>query len=129
MSYIKDEFIRQVLEDEARRYKSNQGIEMEKRLKFHTRRLIDHRTHEVSRTGELSARLKLTFPAYERFLDMKRKVKRNKKTKAKKIKQGYRIHNRFVWGHYNSIAYRLSNEFSAELAEQIKKDLQSKNNG
>lgn len=126
MGYIKDEFIRRVLENEGKRYDKNQGIEMEKRLKFHSKRLINDRTQTVIPQGDMKATLQLTFPAYERFLDIKRKVKRNKKTKATKIKPGYRIHNRFVWGHYNSIAYRLQNEFSSELAEQIKKDLQTK---
>lgn len=126
MGYIKDEFIRRVLEDEGKRYKKNQGIEMEKRLKFHSKRLITDRTQTVIPQGDMKATLQMTFPAYERFLDIKRKVKRNKKTKVMKIKAGYRIHNRFVWGHYNSIAYRLQNEFSSELAEQIKKDLQTK---
>lgn len=126
MSYIKREFIRQVLEDEGKRLVSNQGIEIEKRLKFHTRRLISDRKTTVSQSDDLSGKLVFTYPAYLRFLDIKRKVKRNKKTKATKIKKGYRLYNRFVMGHYYSIAYRLQNEFSSEVADAIRKDL-SKN--
>lgn len=126
MSYIKSEFIRQVLEDEGNRLRKNQGIEIEKRLKFHTKRLYNDRSTTVTQSEELSGNLQFRFPAYERFLDIKRKVKRNKKSKATKIKKGYRIHNRFVMGHYYSIAYRLQNEFSAEVASTIKKDLQRK---
>ena len=123
MSYIKREFIRQVLEDEGKRLGKNQGIEIEKRLKFHTRRLIQDRTATVTQGDDLSGKLTFTFPAYLRFLDMKRKVKRNKKSKVTKIKKGYRLYNRFVMGHYNSIAYRLQNEFSSEVADAIRKDL------
>lgn len=123
MSYIKREFIRQVLEDEGKRLVKNQGIEIKKRLKFHTRRLIEDRTTSVSQNDDLSGKLTFTYPSYLRFLDMKRKVKRNKKGKATKIKKGYRLYNRFVMGHYNSIAYRLQNEFSSEVADAIRKEL------
>lgn len=126
MSYIKDEFINRVLVDEGKRYKKNQGLEMEKRLKFHTHHLFNDRTQTVSSEGDMKATLKLRFPAYERFLDIKRKVKTYKRGKGRKIKKGYRIHNRFAYGHYSSIGYRIANEFSPELAAQIKKDLTGK---
>lgn len=101
----------------------NQGIEIEKRLQFHTKRLINDRTVSVNQSDDLTAKLAFTFPAYARFLDIKRKVKRNKKTKATKVKPGYRIHNRFVMGHYYSIAYRIKNEFTSAVADAIRKDL------
>jgi len=125
MSYIKREFIRQVLEDEGKRLKKNQGIEMEKRLKFHTRNLFEDRQTSVTQTEDLKATLHFTFPIYQRFLDIKRrKVKKKKKSGEFKIKRGYRIHNRFVYGHYISVGNRIQYEFSAEVANAIKKDFE-----
>lgn len=125
MSYIKKEFIRRVLQNEGSRLLKNQGIEMEKRLHFHTKRILTDRSVSVNQSDDLSAVMVFKFPAYLRFLDIKRNVRRNKKTKATKVKPGYRLYNRFVMGHYYSTMYRLQNEFGDEVADAIRRDLQS----
>lgn len=128
MPNFKDLFVKQVLQDEGKRYLKNQGIEMQKRLHFHTNRLFNDRTATVEGADDqMDGLLKLTHTAYERFLDMKRKV-RNTKTNRIRTSR-YRVHNRFVFGHYFSIANRLMNEFTEEARQAIIKDLNSLNNG
>lgn len=124
MSYTKNEFVKRILQDEGQRLKRNQGIEIAKRLKFHTYNLINDRHISVTSGDDMDGQLSLTHPAYQRFLDIKRKI-RNKRTNKVYTKR-YRIHNRFVMGHYYSIANRLMNELTDDVAAAIKKDFQQK---
>jgi len=123
MSYIKDEFVKAILLDEGKRLIRNQGAEIERRLKFHSNRLLNDRTTAVTAEDQMDGQLSLTHPAYERFLDIKRKV-RSKKTNRVYTRR-FRIHNRYVMGHYYSIANRLMNELTDDVAQAIKKDFQN----
>ena len=97
---IKDRFIENVLRDEGNRLLRNQGKALRKRLKFHTHRLYDTRRISVS-----ESRLTFTHAVYER------------------------IHNRFVYGHYRSIAGRLLYEFTEETIQEIRESIKQENHG
>lgn len=127
MPNFKAEFVKRVLLDEGKRYHKNQGIEMEKRLHFHTNRLYNDRTEQVSADNSMDGELTIKHKAYQRFLDMKKTV-RNKKTNRLNQKR-YRIHNRFVYGHYFGIANRLMFELTDDVRDAIIKDLNSLKNG
>lgn len=124
MSYVKTEFMKRVLDDEGKRLLKNQGKAIRKELHFHSYRLIRDRKAEAMITGENQATLKLTHPIYERFLDIRKRTTR--KGSKRKSAKGYRIHNRFMMGHYLSIGNRMSIDFTNEVAEQIKKDMKQK---
>jgi len=124
MSIIKKEFVRRVLKDESDRFKKNQGLEMHKLLHFHTNKLHNDREFKVESSNTMDGKLIHSHVAYQRFLDIKRKIRSNKSNRIKK--SSYPIHNRFVFGHYFSIANRLMYEFTNEVAEGIKKDFQIK---
>src|SRR5690606_37153844 len=120
MSYIKTEFMKRVLDDEGKRLLRNQGKAIRKELHFHTHMLIRDRKAEASITGDSQATLKLTHPAYQRFLDIRKGTK--KKGTNDNNRRGFLIHNRFMFGHYLSIGNRMTVDFTDDVAEQIKKD-------
>lgn len=127
MPNFKAEFVRRVLQDEAQRYHKNQGVEMQRRLRFHTGNLYNKRTEQVSADGSMDGMLTATHTIVQRFLDIKRKT-RNKRTNRLRTTH-YRIHNRFVYGHYYSIANRLMNEYTEETKQAIIKDLNEMQHG
>lgn len=124
MSYIITEFLKRTLDDEGKRLIKNQGKAIRKELEFHTHRLIRDRTAIASITGDNQATLKVTFPIYQRFLDIRRNTK--KKAGKRRSTKGYRIHNRFMFGHYLSIANRVSIDLTEEVVQEIKKDFKMK---
>jgi len=113
-------FITNVLNDEGDRLFRNQGHGMAKVLKFHSKEILSGRKKQVKVLGEANAVLQLSFKAYTRFLDIK-------KERSGKMKS-FKIYNRFVYGHYNAIAYRLSNDFTEEVKASIRR-FNSNNNG
>lgn len=111
-----------VLKEEGARYLRNQGREIRKQLVFHTKRLINERQAKAIELPGLSAKLEVTHPDYERFLDIRRDTTRRRKGAGRrKSKKGYRIHNRFVMGHYYAIAFRVQNDFTEETRQLIKR--------
>lgn len=143
MSIIQKEFVRRVLREEGERLTRNQGMAISKKLKFRTGRLMNGRTTEVVQADGMDGKLRFTHPDYERFLDMKRIVRRTKSVTVRqrenkgrrrsvasgglKKKSGYGIHNRFIFGHYFSIANRLMYEFTEDVQQSIREELS--NNG
>lgn len=125
MSYIKNEFMKRILDDEGKRLLKNQGKTIRKELHFHTNTLIRGRTAEATISGDDQAKLKLSFPIYQRFLDIRKGTRRKGGGKRKSAK-GYRIHNRFMMGHFLSIGNRMGTDFTEEVVTQIKKDLKIK---
>lgn len=123
MDLIKREFVRRILSEEGDRLVKNQGVAIRKRLEFRTGELENTRTTSVEGGEDLDGKLVFSHPIHERFLDMKRRVKR-KRGEGTRIKYGYRIHNRFVFGHYGSIANRLMNEFTEQVAEGIRREFE-----
>lgn len=128
MGKVKREFIRQVLEDEGQRLMKNQESAIRSRLKFHSGRLLNDREVTVESGNDMDGKLEFRHPVYERFLDMKRKVKK-KRGSGSRIRAGFRIHNRFMFGHYGSIADRLMYEFTEDVAEKIRQSFERNNQG
>ncbi|MEQ8548750.1 MAG: hypothetical protein RIC03_12610 [Cyclobacteriaceae bacterium] len=114
MSVIKKRFVEQILKDEAARYKKNQGLAMRKLLTFHSNNVIASRVFTVNKSDELDGQLNMQHSIVQRFLDMKKKGGKRKKS--------YPIHNKFAFGHYYSIANRLMSDFTEEVRSQIVKE-------
>lgn len=99
---------------------------MEKYLQFHTKRIINDRSASTSQ-GNGDGMLTIKHTAVERFLDIKRKTrnKNNNRLRTRSIP----IHNRFVFGHYFSIARRLMYEYTEEARQEITKNFNALTNG
>lgn len=110
---VKARFIAQTLEKAGTDMMSRQGSAIATTTNERSGRLLGSRSMEVASEGSDSARLTFTHTVYERFLDMRRlggfKHKRR------------RIHNRFVFGMYSSIAARLMYGFTQEVADAIRR--------
>ena len=124
MSYIKHEFIKRILQDEGSRLKKYQGLAIEKRIHFHTGNLFNKRFISINAEGSDGAVLSFKHTARERFLDIKRS-KRGRETN-RIVTTNRKIHNTFVFGHYQRIATRLMYDFTDDVADQIIKDFNSK---
>ncbi|KKO90568.1 hypothetical protein AAW12_15940 [Sphingobacterium sp. Ag1] len=125
MSQLKKLFIRGVLEEEGRRYLSNQGREIRAKLHFHTRRLFNDRTmNVVSASDRYEGKLIITFPNYLRLLDARRNVKDRT---GKRSRKGYQLYNKFAMGHYYAIAHRLQNDFTDDVALNLRRQWQQSN--
>lgn len=114
-SIVQQHFIEQVLTQEGDRYLKNQETAMEALLKFHTHNIVDRREVRTETSADLSGKLVISHTAYERFLDMKALQYGNRIVRSNR-----KIHNRYVWGTYYSIAYRLLNDFTDKVAAGIK---------
>lgn len=125
---IKKRFVSQILQEEGERLVKNQGTVLGKRLKFHTGRLAANRLINISESEYIDGQLTFRHLSYERFLDMKRTVNRKRKA-GTRVKHGYRIHNRFMYGTYFSIAKRLMYDLTDEVKANIINEIKSGNNG
>ncbi len=120
-SIIKKEFVRRTLQDEGERFDRNQGMALRKYLNFHTGETERARSFKVTSADNMDGMLSITTRAHVRFLDIKKK-KRTKTTR--KVRRIHRpIHNRFAFGHYYSIAYRLMYDLTDDVVESIKQEL------
>lgn len=122
-SIIKKRFVEQVLNDEGRRFIRNEGREIRKQLQFHTKRLFNDRKAEVTTGDDMDGKLSITVPHYTRLLDLRKKTK-IKGEKRKRSAKGYRIYNRFAYGHFYGIAFRLQHDFTEEVAQGIRRQWQ-----
>jgi hypothetical protein len=73
----------------------------------HTGTLAAGPTHKVEPAGTEGARLTITHPIYQRFLDMKKH--------AGKRKRAYPIHNRVLFGYLNTIITELRYGYTNEI--------------
>ena len=106
-----DRFISQVLREEGQELLTRQTAAIESSgLAVRSGSLLDHRF-----VSQSSSTLTLTHPVHERFLDIKKS-----RLKAARRKN-YRIHNRFVYGTFATIADRLMNGYIEEIAENVRK--------
>lgn len=116
---IQQRFVKSVLEDEGKRLMRNQALSLERKLQFHTHRLYNARRTSVQSSSDMDGQLTFSHTSYERFLDMKRLH-----YGSKVVSRNRKIHNRFVFGHYASIAgrlmYDLTDDVVARFKEQIK---------
>lgn len=111
---IKGAFVRRVLQEEGEKMLERQETAISSRLHSRTGTLIRDRKMSVSGGDGLDGQLDFRHPIYERFLDMRKLGKNGRKRK------GRRIHNRFVFGAYLSIAKQLMYGFTEEVARKIK---------
>lgn len=124
---VKKEFVKRILKEESERFERNQGNAMRKLLQFHTGDTESMRKFTVTSADHYDGKLSLRHLARERFLDVKKKTRSRSSRRIRK--RSYPIHNTFVFGHYYSIANRLMVDFTNEVAEGIKRDLNLKGNG
>lgn len=117
---IKQRFVQSILEDEGRRLMRNQSLALERKLQFHTNRLFNTRRTSVSGGADLDGRLTFTHTSYERFLDIKRL-----RYGAKLVGRHRKIHNRFVFGHYSSIASRLMYDLTDDVVAKIREEIKA----
>lgn len=127
---VRGEFVKQVLEEELKvKMLRAQTQAIAKRINFSANSRLDGgRSVTVeSNPSALDGLAKFTHPGHERVLDINmRKLHRGEigsDGRALKYWQSFRIHNNFIWGHYNRIAYRLMYGLTAEVAEGIKNKL------
>ena len=116
---VRQRFIKEILEDEGRRLLGNQSKAMVGVLRSRSGRLISSRSISVG-GSEAGGVLTFSHTAYERFLDMKRLRYGNTE-----VYRNRRIHNRFVFGHYNSIASRLAYGLTEDVVARIKEDFKN----
>ena len=114
---IRDRFVQETLRSEGERMLKRQGEAMRTAVRFRTNSLYANRTVSVS-GGEYDGNLTFSHSLHERFLDLKTLRHGSVTVKRKKSR---RIHNRFVWGMYNSIVERLLYGFTEEVAESLRK--------
>ena len=118
MSQLSDRFIARTLQSAGQRMLASQREAILTEVTEHTGNLRLGRTITVI-SGQDGGTLLFEHRIYERFLDMRRPGTGSAKTKIR------RIHNRFVMGMYNNVAYRLlhgfTDEVQAAMAEDIRK--------
>lgn len=124
MSIIKKEFVRRVLINESQRFDKNQTLQIRRLVTFHTGDLERERHFSVSSDDTMDGKLTLKHKAYQRFLDIKKKIRSKSSRRLKN--RNIPIHNTFAFGHYYSIGNRLMYEFTNEVADGIKRDLNIK---
>lgn len=120
-SLVEQRFIEEILTSEGARLLKNQEAAFTARLRFRTKHILERRKAEVSAAAGYSGKLAIAHTAYQRFLDLKAM-----KYGSKVVRRNRKIHNRFVWGHFNSIAARLANEFTPSVAARIRAELENK---
>ena len=136
LAFIRKEFVKQILTQEGRELHDNQSKAIAKLLNFHSNRLMDERPWDVSETDDvLDGKLNLKIPGYGRALDIKPKNRvisaQDKYThwRQRRRTKAFPIYNRFVFGHYYTIAWRLMYGLTEEVAEGIKQQFETANNG
>ncbi len=120
-SLVEQRFVEEILTSEGGRFLNNQAAAFAARLHFQTHDIVSKRKAEVVTGDEYSGKLSLSHLARERFLDLKAM-----KYGTKIVRRNRKIHNRFVWGHFNSIAYRLSNDLTASTIARIRSEFETK---
>lgn len=121
---VKERFVREILQDEGRRLLRNQSLAMERKLQVRSGRLLGTRKVGVQGGDVYDGELSFTHTVYERFLDMRRL-----QMGAQEVRRNRKIHNRFVFGHYSSIAGRLMHDLTDDVVARIREQIKSENNG
>lgn len=120
-SPVEQRFVEEILTSEGARLLKNQGAAFAARLHFRSRSILEHRRADVSAATGYSGKLAITHTAYQRFLDLKAM-----KYGSKVVRRNRKLHNRFVWGHFNSIAARLANDLTPDVVARIRTELENK---
>lgn len=98
---VRERFVADVLKSAGDMMLSRQGAEIAKKTRSRSGTLLSSRSVAVSSGEYMDGKMTFTHPIYERFLDMRRRASSGKRHKRR------RIHNRFTYGAYASIASRL----------------------
>lgn len=106
--------MRDVLEDEGRRMLASQGAAIGRAVRFHTGRMFNDRSVTVAGGSDMDGKMTFTHTDYERFLDLKRLRHGSKVSRSRR-----KIHNRYVFGAYSSIASRLMYDLIDDVAEVL----------
>jgi len=131
LALIRKEFVKQVLQEEGKELHDNQGKAIAKLLHFHTERLYDERPYSVKSGDALDGKFTISIPGYGRALDIKPKnrnigaVEKYANSRKRRRSKAFPIYNRFVFGHYYTIAYRLMYGLTEEVAAGIKKQFEA----
>lgn len=120
MDAIKYKFVDLTLRNEAKRFKRNQGIAISEVLNKKSGNLLKNRKFLVKGSGA-NLTLNVEVPAYNRFLDIRNRYKKNRRGQSKRSKgKGLRIYNRFAMGHFFGIGQRLQYGLTQETIDIIK---------
>ena len=112
---IREKFVQETLETEGASMLRFQGTRIEQATTRRTGHLKGARRITVTGGEGMDGRLEFTHTDYERFLDIKRARKGGKRRRSRKI------HNRYVFGAYASIAKRLMYGLTEEVASDIRR--------
>ena len=112
---LKSRFVQSVLADESRRLLRNQSLQIERKLHLHSHHILNRRHATICGGDDFDGELAISHVAYLRFLDLRR-IRRGEAT----VLQARKIHNRFVFGHFGSIAKRLANDLTDDVVSKFK---------
>lgn len=135
LSLVRKEFVKQILQEEGKELHDNQGKAIAKLLHFVSNRLMNERPYSVKSADTMDGEFSTSIPGYGRALDIKPKNRvireQDKYThwRQRRRTNSFPIYNRFVFGHYYTIAYRLMYGLTEDVAENIKKQFEASNNG
>lgn len=104
----RERFVLDTLESEGKKLDKYQGEAIGQKVKIRSGYILSARHLAVRGGNEMDGQLTYSHAIYERFLDMR---------KAKYRRRRRRIHNRFIFGAYASIAKRLMYGFTEEVAD------------
>ena len=130
LALVRKEFVKQILEQEGKELHDNQGKAIAKLLHFHSNRLMDDRPFHVESDDAMDGEFSTSIAGYGRALDIKPKnrvIKEQSKYthwRQRRRMKAFPIYNRFVFGHYYTIAYRLMYGLTEEVAAGIKKQFE-----
>lgn len=114
---IRARFIHKILNEEAHKFMQAQTSRIQSVLTERTGYLLTHRSAQAfGSDGDFEGVIVFQHPAYERFLDMR---------KLNNQEKGHRryIHNRPIMKTYNRIAERLMTEFTQEMRESLRAEI------
>ena len=132
LALVRKEFVKKILQEEGKELHDNQGKAIAKLLHFHSERLMNERPYRVESEDSMDGEFTTSIPGYGRALDIKPKNRviqeQTKYThwRQRRRTKAFPIYNRFVFGHYYTIAYRLMYGLTEEVAAGIKKELEGK---
>jgi hypothetical protein len=131
LGLVRKEFVKQILTEEGKELHDNQGKAIAKLLHFHSNRLMDERPYSVSADDSLDGKFSIKIPGYGRALDIKPKNRviqeQDKYThwRQRRRTKTFPVYNRFMFGHYYTIAWRLMYGLTEEVAAGIKKQFKT----
>ena len=120
MASVEQRFIFRSLENAGTLMLQRQEIAMRQEITERTGSLRQGRKVTVSEEGAYGGRLIFDHVIYERFLDMKHRDP----AAASAHRKQRNIHNRYVFGMYNSVIYRLLYGLTADVRSQMVKEIQ-----